>query len=112
IQTEGYTFSDYKMTLDFKAITSLLMGEKIYGRKSLGLRELIQNSLDACRIRQETEEQNREFGQDPYQPKIKVILDHHNEVAIIKDNGTGMSMDIIKNHFLNVGVSYYQSSDF
>lgn len=112
IQTEGYTFSDYKMTLEFKAISSLLMGEKIYGSKSLGLRELIQNSLDSCRIRQETEEQNLEFGQDAYQPKIKIILDQEKNLAIIKDNGTGMSMDIIKKHFLNIGVSYYNSTDF
>lgn len=112
IQTEGYTFSDYKMTLEFRAISSLLMGEKIYGSKSLGLRELIQNSLDSCRIRQETEDQKREFGQDAYQPKIKVILDQQKNLTIIKDNGTGMSMDIIKKHFLNIGVSYYNSTDF
>ncbi|MCX6290902.1 MAG: ATP-binding protein [Bacteroidetes bacterium] len=112
IQTEGYTFSDYKMTLEFRAISSLLMGEKIYGSKSLGLRELIQNSIDSCRIRQETEALKLEFGQDAYQPKIKVILDKEKNQAIIKDNGTGMSMDIIKKHFLNIGVSYYNSTDF
>jgi hypothetical protein len=112
IQTEGYTFSDYKMTLEFKAISSLLMGEKIYGNTSLGLRELIQNSIDSCRIRQEMEELKHEFGQDSYQPKIKVILDQERDHVIIKDNGTGMSMEIIKKHFLNIGVSYYNSDDF
>lgn len=112
IQTEGYTFSDHKMTLEFRAISALLMGEKIYGSKSLGLRELIQNSLDSCRIRQESEEQKKEFGEDAYQPKIKVILDRERDLAVIKDNGTGMSMDIIKKHFLNIGVSYYNSTDF
>jgi molecular chaperone HtpG len=112
IQTEGYTFSDYKMTLEFKAISSLLMGEKIYGNKSLGLRELVQNSIDSCKIRQETENLKHEFGQDSYQPKIKVILDKEKNQAIIKDNGSGMSMDIIKKHFLNIGVSYYNSTDF
>jgi molecular chaperone HtpG len=112
IQTEGYTFSDYKMTLEFKAISSLLMGEKIYGNRSLGLRELIQNSIDSCRIRQELEKLNFEFGQDVYQPKIKVILDKVKNQVVIKDNGTGMSMDIIKRHFLNIGVSYYNSTDF
>jgi len=112
IQTDGYTFSDYKMTLEFRAISSLLMGEKIYGSKSLGLRELIQNSIDACRLRQESDEIKHEFGQDAYKPKIKVILDQEKNQAIIKDNGTGMSMDIIKKHFLNIGVSYYNSDDF
>jgi molecular chaperone HtpG len=112
IQTEGYTFSDYKMTLEFRAISSLLMGEKIYGSKSLGLRELIQNSIDSCRIRQETEDITHEFGQDEYKPKIKVIIDIEKNQVVIKDNGTGMSMGIIKKHFLNIGVSYYNSDDF
>lgn len=112
IKTEGYTFSDYKMNLEFRAISSLLMGEKIYGDKSLGLRELIQNSLDSCRIRQETEERIYEFGEDKYEPKIKVILSPSRNQVIIKDNGSGMSMDIIKKHFLNIGVSYYNSTDF
>lgn len=112
IQTEGYSFSDYKMTLEFRAISSLLMGEKIYGSKTLGLRELIQNSIDSCRLRQETEKVKQEFGEETYQPKIKVILDKDKNQAIIKDNGTGMSMDIIKKHFLNIGVSYYNSTDF
>jgi hypothetical protein len=112
IQTEGYTFSDYKTTLEFKAISALLMGEKIYGNKSLGLRELIQNSIDSCRIRQETENSITEFGQEKYQPKIKVVLDQEKNQVIIKDNGTGMSIDIIKKHFLNIGVSYYNSTDF
>jgi molecular chaperone HtpG len=112
IQTEGYSFSDYKMTLEFRAISSLLMGEKIYGGRSLGLRELIQNSIDACRLRQESEELTYQFGQEHYKPKIKVILDQARNLAIIKDNGMGMSMEIIKRHFLNIGVSYYNSDEF
>jgi HSP90 family molecular chaperone len=63
------------MTLEFRAISSLLMGEKIYGSKSLGLRELIQNSIDACRLRQEKDKLKQEFGEDSYNPKIKLILD-------------------------------------
>jgi len=112
IQPEGYTFSDYKMTLEYRAISNLLMGEKIYGYKNLGLRELIQNSIDSCRLRQETEGVNLEFEQDAYTPIIKVILDKDKNQVIIKDNGTGMSLDIIKKHFLNIGVSYYNSSEF
>ncbi len=112
IQTEGFSFSDYKMTLEFKAISSLLMGEKIYGNNTLGLRELIQNSIDSCKIRQEIENKSYEFGSDKYLPKIKVIIDEDKNQVIIKDNGTGMSVDIIKKHFLNIGVSYYTSGDF
>jgi len=84
IQTEGYTFSDHKMTLQFEAISSLLMGEKIYGNRSLGLRELIQNSIDACRIREENEQASYKYGEDRYIPKIKVILDKNKNQAIIE----------------------------
>jgi molecular chaperone HtpG len=112
IQTEGYTFSDYKMTLNFRAISSLLMGENIYGSSQLGLRELIQNSIDSCRIRSEVESSIAEFGSDGFKPKIKVILDKVRDEVIIKDNGTGMTVDVIKHHFLNIGVSYYKSTDF
>lgn len=112
IQAEGYTFSNYQMTLQFKAISSLLMGEKIYGNNTLGLRELIQNSMDACRIRQEIEKEEHEFGDDEYTPRIKVILDKTGGLVSIKDNGIGMSLEVIKKHFLNIGVSYYNSTDF
>jgi hypothetical protein len=112
IQTEGYTYSGFKMTLEFKAISSLLMGEKIYGSKSLGLRELIQNSIDACRIREEIERNNHEFGQDEYTPKIKVLLNSEKNQVIIRDNGIGMTNEVLKKHFLNIGVSYYNSTDF
>lgn len=112
IKPIGFTFSEYKMSLDYHAISQLLMGEKIYGSKSLGLREIIQNSLDACRVRQEIEKLNYQFGDDIYEPKIKIILDSIQNVVTIRDYGMGMSMDIIKKHFLNIGVSYYNSTDF
>lgn len=112
IQPIGYSFSDYKMKLDYKAISALLMGEKIYGDKSLGLRELIQNSIDSCRIRQELVNEDLQIGEEKYIPKIKIILNEDKNEVIIKDNGTGMSLEIIKKHFLNIGVSYYTSKEF
>lgn len=112
IVTDGYTFSDYKMKLDFKAISSLLMGEKIYGSKELGLRELIQNCIDACKYRAELENEGRSFGEIDYIAKIKVTVNSINKTISIKDNGVGMSINVIKNHFLNIGKSYYNSSEF
>jgi molecular chaperone HtpG len=112
IQAEGYTFSDYKMTLDFKAVTALLMGEKIYGSRTLGLRELIQNCIDACKIRQERENDSKKLGQETFIPKVKVIINAEADTVVIKDNGIGMTIDTIKRHFLNIGVSYYSSDEF
>ena len=112
IRPKGFTFSDFKLSLDYKAVTSLLMGENIYGDKKYGLRELIQNSIDACMVMQEEANGNDEFKYNPYQPFINVILDQDRKQVIVFDNGRGMSVDILKKYFLNVGVSYYVSDDY
>lgn len=112
IRTKGFNFSDFKLSLDYKAVTSLLMGENIYGNKRYGLRELIQNSIDACMVMQEQSDGKDEFKYNPYQPFINIILDHDRKQVIIYDNGRGMSIDILKKYFLNVGVSYYVSDDY
>lgn len=93
--------STYKLSIDFKSITTLLMGEKIYGEKSLGLRELIQNSIDACKVRKEIEDTNFEYGEDLYAPTIKIILDPQKGEVIIKDNGCGMSERNILKKFID-----------
>ena len=112
IQPVNFTYSDYKMTLDFKAISALLMGEKIYGDKTLGLRELIQNSKDACRLKNEKIAAKMEFGGEEFKGHIKVVLNKAKNTITIKDNGIGMSLSVIKKHFLNIGVSYYTSQEF
>ena len=112
IRTKGFNFSDFKLSLDYKAVTGLLMGENIYGDKKFGLRELIQNSIDACRVMQEEAENKDEFKYNQYQPFINIILDDDRKQVIVYDNGRGMSIDILKNYFLNVGVSYYVSDDY
>ena len=48
--------------MDYNAVTNLLMGEHIYGDKKYGLRELIQNSIDACKTMEESAKQMDEFS--------------------------------------------------
>ena len=112
IEPKGYKISDLQLTIDFIAITNLLMGERIYGEKKLGLRELIQNSIDACNVRKEIENKTKEVWENSYSSLIQIILDKASNNVIIKDNGTGMSLEIIKNYFLNIGLSYYRSDRF
>lgn len=112
IRTVDFDFSDFKLTLDYNAVTGLLMGENIYGDKKYGLRELLQNSIDACMVMLEKSKKLDEFNYNPYSPSIKIILNKEQGQAIISDNGTGMSMDILKKYFLNVGISYYVSDDY
>lgn len=112
VDSIGYTVSNYKLNIDFRSITNLLMGEKIYGERSLGIRELIQNSIDACKVRKEKEELNQRFGDDPYHPAIKILVNEGETLVTIRDNGCGMDEEIIKKFFLNIGKSYYTSDDY
>lgn len=112
IETNGFSISDFRLTLDYKAVTGLLMGEKIYGDKKYGLREIIQNSIDACKLMQEISRPNFLRTGEEYQPHITIIFDKDDGKVKVRDNGVGMTIDILRKYFLNVGVSYYSSSDF
>lgn len=112
IETDGYTMWHHTFSMDILKITNLFMGEQLYGDKKLALREIIQNSIDACMVRDEI---NKSLGSNRdyvYHPEILIILDKENNQAIIRDNGTGMNDYIIQNYFLNIGASYYSSKDF
>ncbi|WP_419764471.1 MAG: ATP-binding protein [Arcobacter sp.] len=112
IEPKGYTIPDLKLNMDYHAITNLLMGEAIYGSKDLGLRELLQNSIDAIMVKKDKLEMENHPLKDSYEPTINIDIDEENNKLIIKDNGMGMNEHIIKNYFLNVGKSYYKSKDF
>ena len=112
IQSKGFSFSDLRLSLDYNAVTNLLMGEYIYGDRKYGLRELIQNSIDACKTMEESATKMEKFRYQNYQPYISVILDKDRKKVMVMDNGSGMSIDILKKYFLNVGVSYYASDDY
>ena len=112
IQTRGFSFSDMRLSLNYVAVTNLLMGEHIYGNKKYGLRELIQNSIDACKTMEEVSLQMEEYRYKQYEPFISIVLDKDRQQVRVLDNGSGMSINILKNYFLNVGVSYYTSDDY
>lgn len=112
IKPIGYTIPDLKLNMDYHAVTNLLMGEAIYGSKDLGLRELLQNSIDAIMVKKDKLEMENHLSKDSYEPTINIDIDEKNNKVIISDNGMGMNEYIIKSYFLNVGKSYYKSKDF
>ena len=108
------TNPNLKFTLNQNKIIELLMGTQLYQDPYACLRELYQNSLDACRCaiarRKNSGEKDSkctiEFG---------VKVDKENEggkYLYCLDDGKGMSKDIIEHYFLNIGSSYYKSKDF
>lgn len=112
IKTKGFEISDLKLQMDYQAVMALLMGERVYGDRKHGLRELVQNAVDACRVMAEEAKHLEKYRYVPYAPGIQVILDAKTEKMIVLDNGIGMGTDVLTNYFLNIGKSYYRSDEF
>lgn len=91
-----------------------ILGSEIYQNDSyVFLRELLQNSIDAIRMRREVLQRRRVASKNL--GIIKVNVNHlGNGDAIItwSDDGIGMDEYIVKNYFAIAGQSYYQSVDF
>ena len=106
LEPTKFSSVNLQFNMDYAAITNLLMGENLYSDKTVVIRELLQNSIDACLVKQELCIKNSLS----YNPEIKIIVDS-NKITIF-DNGIGMTKKIIENYFLCVGKSYYTSETF
>lgn len=97
-------------SLNQKKILELLNGVGLYKDEFACLRELYQNSLDACRCMISKKKKIDIEAKGDIQFGVE-----ENEVGkyiYCLDNGIGMNKDIIEKYLLNIGNSYYNSSDF
>ena len=108
IRTEGFLASPVKFELDKKSILHLLIGHTLYNNPNVVLRELAQNSIDACRLMNSYTKE----GSSDYVPKVKISWNSKTRILKVQDNGTGMNENIILNYLVKVGVSRYQSEEF
>lgn len=84
-----------------------LLVEPLYGSNpGYGVRELLQNAVDACRER-------KALG-SVYKGKVKVIVDTRSMTPSFRmiDNGIGMTKEVILKYFLKVGSSYRNSDEW
>lgn len=107
ITPEGYKPYDIKFSLRGREITQLLMGENLYERQDACIRELLQNAVDACRMRRGL---LKKKGLD-YTPGVIFELTHDGKL-IVSDNGNGMDENIVENYFAQIGRCFYTSPDF
>lgn len=111
ITAEGYVSGQYRLTLDQEQVMDLLVGKDLYSDPAVFVRELIQNAIDAVRTREQLDK-NLPRGWKP-QIKIRTWMDNEGYHWFrIEDNGIGMTEDVIKNYFLKIGRSYYNSDTF
>lgn len=108
VRSNGYTYKDYSIQLNDEAIKKLLMGNSLYVNNYVAVRELIQNAIDACQIRNCIEK----YG---YNPLVKVYLSvdaNNRRWLVVQDNGIGMDDKVLSEYFFKIGNSYYHSDEF
>ena len=81
-----------------------LLINPLYGyNPAFAVRELLQNSIDACQER---------IVIDNEKGKVEISIDTENKEFIITDNGIGMSEDVLINYYLVAGSSYRNSDNW
>ena len=85
----------------------------LYGNKpEIGIRELVQNSVDAClELEDISKKQQKIVIEKPEDFDVCVSVIEHGDYGevIVEDYGVGMTLDIIENYFLNIGASFRNS---
>lgn len=100
---------DLKITLNQINILKLLAGINLYKDSYACLRELYQNSLDACRRRLCAKEDRIDRGTITFGMKV---VDGKGTYVYCHDNGVGMDEHVIENYLLRIGNSFYKSDKF
>lgn len=91
-----------KIAIDYSAMKDILFEQEVYPSKLYGIREIIQNSYDACKAFWEIRGDNSNWD-----PKIIIRYDSENNTLRINDNGIGMTERVVKEYFLSIGKSIY-----
>ncbi|WP_141765329.1 wHTH domain-containing protein [Streptomyces malaysiensis] len=98
-----------RFRLDEERVQELLMGENLYRDRSLAIRELYQNALDACRYRRAREQARNGPDDDMYQGRIAFhqgIDEDGRPYLECRDNGVGMNEIMLSEVFSQAGVRF------
>nr|WP_268253134.1 caspase family protein [Streptomyces niveoruber] len=112
-----YEAADVRFRLDGDRVRDLLMGEQLYRDRTLALRELYQNALDACRYRRaRTELWNRRNPgeRDDWKGEIVFTQGRENGRPYIEchDNGIGMGHHELRRLFAFAGSRFVEQREF
>lgn len=102
LTTRGFIYKPIKFELNEEKILDILMGEHLYKSKDVAIRELIQNSIDACLYKKIF------YPKNEYKIEIRKISD---KLLEIEDNGIGMDFRTAKDFLSFIGDSLYYTDD-
>lgn len=109
ISTKNFQKGVFKLSIDQDKIISLLTGENLYDKKDVFVRELLQNAVDAVLLRSKID---HSFSlKDAHIDMCEWTDSNGTYWFRIDDNGTGMTLSIIRKYLLKAGSSYYLSED-
>jgi len=109
ITSDGYVSDEFKLTMDQNQILKLLTGEKLYESNDVFIRELLQNAVDAVLLRGKMDSN---FKIEEARIDLWEWNDNDGNIWFrIDDQGTGMTLGMLKKYFLKVGNSYYTSKE-
>jgi len=111
-KNNSYLYHDLEFTLSRNEIVKLLMTDKLYKNPSLFIRELLQNSLDALRLRKAIYQKDNFTWQKGEISFRHYINSDGLQVIECTDNGCGMDESIVSKFLGKVGRSYYRSPEF
>ena len=116
IHEEGYRYVPYRFELDDERVYALLMGRAIYGNPLVAVRELLQNAIDACRLRDALTKLHEPHMSPDVHNRIvlryETVLEGEPVRLVVRDTGAGMDAYVLERWFLKVGESYYNSPEF
>nr|WP_320161584.1 ATP-binding protein [uncultured Methanoregula sp.] len=114
VKAHNFEPINIRFEFDRNKMFDILSSEIYQNDPYVFLRELLQNSIDAIRLRRELVIKNQGLDSQSF-GKIEVTVEHlpnGDSVVTWTDDGIGMDKYIIKNYFSIAGKSYYRSSDF
>jgi hypothetical protein len=106
ITAVGYTYENLTFELARDDVLELFTGAQLYGNAQAFVRELLQNAMDAVRLRALLDRRAEHGRVD--------ITCWEEDGAIwfrIDDDGVGMDLANVRDYFLRIGRSYYNSDD-
>ena len=97
IETSGFLRKSFEFAIDQAKILDLLTGTTLYNEPTVVLRELVQNSLDAIRLRMRI---GSVSGYTETPGSVRIHWDSAQKILSVVDNGTGMTQTMIERHLL------------
>lgn len=117
IRPQGYRYLPFQFRMDEGRMFELLMGSRIYDTPLAAVRELIQNAVDACRLRDALTREQDPATTPRTDDRIVITYDERGAgpgrpTLSVRDSGIGMDRRVIEEYLLRVGRSYYGSAEF